>query len=291
MEQSVEFLIKSHYAQLRTSEKKVADYVLKQGMKCKKMTIESLAEESGVSQPTVMRFVKASGFQNYKEFQYALLCQDMQEKSRMEEKDAERVLYGYQLKPQDTMESVPGKVVSGTIAMMEEMLKSIDVSDLKETVRLISNARRVHIFCVENSAATAVDLMTKLLYLGIDCQYYTDYYLQRIAASSLHQDDTVIAISYSGQSKDVVDTVKTAKKAGAKVVVITNFEQTLLEKWGDVVLKSSQKQLLYGDAIFSRTTQMALIDMLYMGIILSDYEKYTHQLDKSSKVVRDKAYS
>lgn len=73
MEQSVEFLIKSHYAQLRTSEKKVADYVLKQGMKCKKMTIESLAEESGVSQPTVMRFVKASGFQNYKEFQYALL--------------------------------------------------------------------------------------------------------------------------------------------------------------------------------------------------------------------------
>lgn len=39
------------------------------------------------------------------------------------------------------------------------------------------------------------------------------------------------------------------------------------------------------------TTQMALIDMLYMGIILSDYEKYTHQLDKSSKVVRDKAYS
>ena len=81
---SVEFLIKSHYAQLRTSEKKVADYVLKQGMKCKKMTIESLAEESGVSQPTVMRFVKASGFQNYKEFQYALLCQDMQEKLEKE---------------------------------------------------------------------------------------------------------------------------------------------------------------------------------------------------------------
>lgn len=64
MEQSVEFLIKSHYAQLRTSEKK----------------------------------------------------------------DAERVLYGYQLKLQDTMESVPGKVVSGTIAMMEEMLKSIAVA-------------------------------------------------------------------------------------------------------------------------------------------------------------------
>lgn len=36
MEQSVEFLIKSHYAQLRASEKKVADYVLEHGMNCKK---------------------------------------------------------------------------------------------------------------------------------------------------------------------------------------------------------------------------------------------------------------
>lgn len=290
MEQSVDFLIRSHYAQLRNSEKKVADVVLKQGRYCQKMTIERLAKQSGVSQPTVMRFVKAVGFQNYREFQDALLCQDMQTRRKPEDEGIQRVLYGYRLHVGDSIESVPGKVVSGTTAMLEEMLKSIAVSDLQEAVRMIAGARRVHIFCVENSAATAADLMTKLLYLGIDCQYYADYYLQRISASSLHPDDTVIAISYSGQSKDVVDTVKTAKKAGAKVVVITNFEQTLLEKYGDVVLKSSQKQLLYGDAIFSRTTQMALIDMLYMGIILSDYDTYTRRLDQSSKIVQDKAY-
>lgn len=290
MEQSVDFLIRSHYAQLRNSEKKVADVVLKQGRYCQKMTIERLAQQSGVSQPTVMRFVKAVGFQNYREFQDALLCQDMQTRRKPEDEGIQRVLYGYRLHVGDSIESVPGKVVSGTTAMLEEMLKSIAVSDLQEAVRMIAGARRVHIFCVENSAATAADLMTKLLYLGIDCQYYADYYLQRISASSLHPDDTVIAISYSGQSKDVVDTVKTAKKAGAKVVVITNFEQTLLEKYGDVVLKSSQKQLLYGDAIFSRTTQMALIDMLYMGIILSDYDTYTRRLDQSSKIVQDKAY-
>lgn len=290
MEQSVDFLIRSHYAQLRNSEKKVADVVLKQGHYCQKMTIERLAKQSGVSQPTVMRFVKAVGFQNYREFQDALLCQDMQTRRKPENEGIQSVLYGYRLHVGDSIESVPGKVVSGTTAMLEEMLKSIAVSDLQEAVRMIAGARRVHIFCVENSAATAADLMTKLLYLGIDCQYYADYYLQRISASSLHPDDTVIAISYSGQSKDVVDTVKTAKKAGAKVVVITNFEQTLLEKYGDVVLKSSQKQLLYGDAIFSRTTQMALIDMLYMGIILSDYDTYTRRLDQSSKIVQDKAY-
>lgn len=81
MEESVDFLIRSHYAKLRNSEKKVADVVLKQGSQCQKMTIERLAQQSGVSQPTVMRFVKAVGFQSYREFQDALLCQDM--KTRM----------------------------------------------------------------------------------------------------------------------------------------------------------------------------------------------------------------
>ncbi|MFR6164216.1 MAG: hypothetical protein ACLUJR_15400 [Mediterraneibacter gnavus] len=56
-------------------------------------------------------------------------------------------------------------------------------------------------------------------------------------------------------------------------------------------LKKLPKTVVIWGCNLFKTTQMALIDMLYMGIILSDYEKYTHQLDKSSKVVRDKAYS
>ena len=34
-----------------------------------------------------------------------------------------------------------------------------------------------------------------------------------------------------------------------------------------------------------------IIDMIYMGIIASDYKRYTKQLDKSGRIVGDKAYT
>lgn len=47
---------------------------------------------------------------------------------------------------------------------------------------------------------------------------------------------------------------------------------------------------MYGDSIFSRTTQMVLNDMIYMGLIAHDYEKCTDKLDENGKIIRNKAY-
>ncbi|MEE1046539.1 MAG: hypothetical protein U0M60_03845 [Clostridia bacterium] len=35
----------------------------------------------------------------------------------------------------------------------------------------------------------------------------------------------------------------------------------------------------------------AIIDMIYSGILLSDYKKYTKILDRNSKLIGDQAYS
>ena len=63
-----------------------------------------------------------------------------------------------------------------------------------------------------------------------------------------------------------------------------------ISKYADILICTSQEQLFYGNAIFSRTSQLLIVDMIYMGIIASDYEYYAKQLDRNSKVVRDKAY-
>ena len=57
-------------------------------------------------------------------------------------------------------------------------------------------------YSVENSEVTALDLLTKLLYLGLPCRHFSDYYFQRISAGSLTSDDVAVGISYSGESKD-----------------------------------------------------------------------------------------
>ena len=97
--------------------------------------------------------------------------------------------------------------------------------------------------------------------------------MQTVSAASLSEGDVAIGISYSGFSKNTVDAMEMAGKAGAKTIAITNFEHTLLEQYSDLVLCTSNRQFLYGDAI-----------------LLSDYERYTGKLDESSRVIRKQAY-
>lgn len=290
VEEMMGFRIRSKYASLRSSEKRVADFVLKNEWECRKLTLEELAKRSGVSQPTVVRFVKALEYDSFKEFRYRLIEEATGGEISSDSENGVRAMYGYPLKRGEDVAQVPARVVATTVKMLENVLKSISVEEFERTIEMIANARRVMLFCVENSSATAKDLMTKLIYLGIDCRYDEDYYIQRIQAAALEERDVAIGISYSGQSKDVVDVMKCAKKAGAHTIAITNFEHALIGKWSDLVLCSSQEQLMYGDAIFSRTTQLAIVDMIYMGLITSRYERYTEQLDKNSRIIRDKAY-
>ena len=47
---------------------------------------------------------------------------------------------------------------------------------------------------------------------------------------------------------------------------------------------------MYGKAIFSRVADLAVVDMLYMAVILSDYERFSHNLDHSGQVIADRDY-
>lgn len=263
-QETVNYRIRGAYASLRKSEKKVADYVLANEMACGKISLEKIARRSGVSQPTVIRFVKALGFEGFREFRFQIL----EELAGMEKKpvDAYRI-NGFQVSPQEDLRMIPVKVVASTVKIMEDMLKSISGETFEKAIHMLEKAQRIVICGVENSAASARDLMIKLVYLGYDCRFDEDYYIQHISAASLTAEDVMIGISYSGQSKDTVDIMKTAKKAGAQTLCITNFQNSRITKWSDIILCSSQEQWMYGDSIFSRSSQIVLNDMIYMGLL------------------------
>ena len=154
----------------------------------------------------------------------------------------------------------------------------------------LANARLIDIYGVENSEATALDLLTKLLYLGLPCRYFSDCYHQQIAAGALTSEDVAVGISYSGESKDTVDSLRKAKKAGARTIAVTNFKDAAISRYADILICTSQEQLMYGDAIFSRSCQILVVDMIYMGIISLDYDRFTDRLKRCEKVVQEKAY-
>lgn len=279
--------IEAGYGDLRRSEKQAADYILSHMEEAADLPLDRLAYSAKVSQPTVLRMLKALGFNGYKDFRYQLVAELARETDR---EKPDQIMYGYTLSRQDTLEEIPIKMAATTQRMMEETLKNFSGKSYQKAVQKLKKARLIDIYSVENSEVTAMDLLTKLLYLGLPCRHFSDYYFQRISAGSLTLEDVAVGISYSGESKDTVDVMRTARKAGACTIVITNFRDSTIAKYADILICTSQEQFFYGDAIFSRTTQLLIVDMIYMGIIASDYERYVEQLNRCEKVVREKAY-
>ncbi len=284
MREKLEMKIREKYFSLRKSEKKVADFLLSFCGEGRELKLEQLADEANVSQPTVLRFIRAIGYRGFKEFRYELAGDNKNEEN------ASNVLYGFHVCEEDTIEELPSKMIATSIEQLKDTLKSLSPKKLEEVIESIINARTIAVYFVENSACIASDLVTKLAYLGFNCCSYSDHYMQAVSANNLTEADVAIGITYSGRSKSTVDAIKTAQKAGAKTIAITNFENSVIHQYADIVLTTSNSQLIYGDAIFSRVSQLAVVDMIYTGIILSDYKKYTNILDKSSKLICNQAY-
>mgnify|MGYP000155346505 CR=1 FL=1 len=92
------------------------------------------------------------------------------------------------------------------------------------------------------------------------------------------------------------DPTATARRESDTVQVLSGvFEgKTIgapLASWADVTLLTGRdSHTIYGNAIFSRVADTALVDMLYMGVILSDYGRFSTALDESGRMIRDRVF-
>lgn len=290
MNNSVKRKLESGYADLRKSEKQAADYILEHMELAQNLSLDRLAAAAGVSQPTVLRMLKALGYSGYKDFRYQLVAELAKAEDGKQEAGRLQLMYGYTLDKKDGLDGIPVNITMTTERMMRETLKNFPVKTYRKVIAALKNARLIDIYGVENSEVMASDLLTKLLYLGLPCRHFSDCYLQQIAAGCLTDKDVAVGISYSGESRDTVDTMRAAKRAGACTIAITNFKDSTIGKYADILICTSQDQHFYGNAIFSRSTQILIVDMIYMGIISSDYEHYEKQLNSCENVVRGKAY-
>ena len=275
------FKIRKKYRTLRFSEQKVADILLKEDYRPGELTIEFLANEAKVSQPTVIRFAQAMGLGGFRELKTALI----EEQARQGERGmagAEKI--PCQVTPGDKLVDVPLKVISADIRQLENTLKNLSVYELMRGVQALAGAKRVLIAAAENSCAVAEDMATKLIYMGIDAVFYQDVYRQSVFACNLDEKDVAVGISYTGVSESTVNAMRIAKEAGAATIVITNYENALINRYADILLCSGNEPYIYQNAVFSRCSQIAIVDMIYTGLLVQDYGRFSLNLETRSMI-------
>lgn len=288
METSLELRIKSAYARLGRSEQKVADFVLSHGPEVARMPVAALAHECGVSDPTVVRFANHIGFEGYSDFKLEVM-RDWGKKAG--EENPSPLLVDLYVKPDDRLEDIPAKMINTTIRALNDTLKMMNIPAYRQAVAAIVNAGVIDIYGVGNSGSIANDLMNKFLRIGLNARAFYDNHLQQISSLSLTQRDVAIGISHSGSTRDVVDTLKLARESGAVTIALTNFKASKITEFADIELLTGDfETTFYSETMVSRISLLAIVDMLYMGVLLSDYERFTTHLNRVNKLVETKNY-
>ena len=101
----------------------------------------------------------------------------------------------------------------------------------------------------------------------------------------------MVAISYSGSTKDIIQIVKLAKNTGAKVICITRFAKSPLTVNSDITLLCGANEgPLQGGSLSAKLSQLYLLDILYMEYFKRTFETSKRNKEITAEAVLDKLY-
>ena len=271
--------ITENQASLRKSEAKVADYVLANASEVIKMRIVDLASKSEVSEPTVIRFCKALGFDGFQSFKLQLAQQ----------LGLGSVFTQFAVEDNDTVADLINKVFDTTVGSLITAREEINSEVLEQAITTISNARRVEFYGFGASGSVAADAQHKFFRLQLSSAAYTDPHIQRMSAISLGPEDVVVAISQSGETQALLQSVALAREAGANVIGLAPHNTSLSRVCNLAIYVNMEEDLKSFTPVSSRIAHLVVIDVLATGVarhrkpLLKEHLK---RLEKSQKALR-----
>ena len=248
--------IADNQQKLRKSEAKVASYVLANANDVIKMRIVDLAANSEVSEPTVIRFCRALGFDGFQSFKLQLAQQ----------LGMGSVYTQFAVDDNDTVTDLRNKVFDTTVGSLLTVRGELNADVLEQAISTISNARRVEFYGFGASGSVAADAQHKFFRLQLSTAAYTDPHIQHMSAIALESDDVVVAISQSGETQALLQSVHLAREAGAKVIGLAPENTSLSKQCSIPIYVNMEEDLQSYTPVSSRIAHLVVIDVLATGV-------------------------
>ena len=265
---------------LRKSEAKVASYVLENLDEVIEMRVVDLASKSSVSEPTVIRFCRAIGFDGFQSFKLQLAQQ----------LGLGSVFTQFAVEDSDTVADLLNKVFDTTVGSLITVRDEINSAVLEQAIDTISDARRVEFYGFGASGSVAADAQHKFFRLQLSSAAYTDPHIQRMSAISLGSEDVVVAISQSGETQALLESVELAREAGANVIGLAPQNTSLSRLCNLAIYVNMEEDLESITPVSSRIAHLVVIDVLATGVARHRkplLKEHLERLEKSQKALRN----
>jgi RpiR family carbohydrate utilization transcriptional regulator len=152
---------------LSPAEKKVGAYTLANPDQVLQMTLDEIAEQTGVSNATALRFCYSLGYESWLALKFALV-QSLPNAPHLNGDSPDK---------KDKNGVITRKVLRRSMQAIDDTLAIMEDSKIDQAVGLIRKARRILIVSAGTSAPVAQEMHKRLLRLGLDCQRSLDRHI------------------------------------------------------------------------------------------------------------------
>lgn len=240
------------YDDMTAVEQSIADFFIK-NEEVLDFSSKNISKLLYISEATLSRFAKKCQYKGYRKFIYEY------EKELAEELHERNI-------------SVLTRRVKNTYGkLMEESFHILDEEKVKNVSNMMSTHTRVLVCGMGSSGYVAREFQLRFMRLGMDIQAVTDSQMIQMTMALANENCLVIAISLSGNTKEILDAVRVAKSKKASVVMITANHNIEIQECCDVILYiAATKNLDGGTMISPQFPVLLLIDVFYTYYLEND---------------------
>lgn len=271
--------IRQRYSTLAQSDRKLADYLLERTEHARHLSSQQLAAEVGVSQSSVVKFAQKLGYKGFPALKLAL--------SDALASATRPVPVHNEILANDPLKRVGEKLLEEKLAAMHASLDVNSEEKLTQAAALLSNARRILLVGIGASGLVAKNLAWKLMKIGVNAVAEQDAHALLATVQAMNEQDVLLAISHSGERREINLAADEAIRVGTRILAITGFSPNALQQRASHCLYTiAEEQATRSAAISSTSAQLLLTDLLFMALVQRDSEHAPERIRHSEELVK-----
>ena len=275
VEQSFWEMLRTKRDSLTKSGGIVADYLVQHAEDAQYLSISSLAKACGVAEATIFRFCRSLGFDGYNEMKIALA-----------KATATAMPVALKLEPGVDTPTLVTHAYNTAAEALNGTRSVLDPDAIDHAATLLQRARQVYCLGQGGSMYIANDICARFACISTKFRTAGDSHMQLITASLMTPEDVVLFVSYSGATRDMLETLRAAKAAGAKIILLTHYEDSPGAKLADIVLLcGAQESPLDSGNIPVKVALLYVAEVLVLRYTMDDPENANAAQDRTSEAL------
>lgn len=265
MKKNIRLELENYVSKNTGNTKLLAKYLLEYQGDLRVLKIRDLVDLTYVSTATATRLAQKLGFSGFNELKIVLATENGISSSEI----------------QNYNNSTLEKYLIEVNSSMFHTVNNLNYEMIIELCKKIIKSNYIYIFATGGTLLSCQDFSNKIKRIKLNSHLEADTHNQYFNAKNSDMNDICIGISYSGTTQEVINSLNTARLNNCVTCLITSNSEIGQDEYDYVIYLSPSESLTRNISITSRTSILAVLDIIYLEILNTNFDNYQKILENN----------